>query len=113
MEEIKCKYLDVVKMQCTPKEIKVTKRSLETTIEMAGDYSKMLLEVADKQEREYDKAFYKYKAEEVQKIADDLTEKIGYCKSCKVTKNIDDVGMDAFELMGHRNKKTVQNAPVE
>lgn len=59
-EKVTLKYISVDKMQCSTKEIKVTKRSLETTIEMAGDYAKMLLEVADEQEREYDKALYNY-----------------------------------------------------
>ena len=104
-EDITLKYVEVNKMQCFKKEIKVSKRSLETIIEMAIDYSKILLKQSENKEgSSYNEALYIYKSEEVQKIADDLSEKIGYCKACKLSKEIDDVGMGAFEIMGHRNR---------
>lgn len=105
MENVTLKYVDVNKMQCSDKEIKVTKRSLETIIEMAVDYSKILLNRADDQERAFDKLHYKYKAEEVQKIANDLSEKINYCKECKQARKTADVGMDAFQIIAGRKKK--------
>lgn len=106
-ENITLKYLDVVKMQCINKEINVTRRSLDTIIEMAIDYSKILYKLyeAEHEDNAYKKQSILYKSNEIKKIADDLSEKIGYCKNCKNAQELDDVGMNAFEIMGNRNRK--------
>ncbi len=110
-EEITLKYLEVdKKMQGHNKEIKVTRRSLDTIIEMATDYSKVLSNLAEGvNDSAYKKAQLKYKAQEVEKIANDLTEKVGYCKDCKNAREIDDVGMDAFAIMANRNRNKGEN----
>jgi hypothetical protein len=106
-EELTLKYLDVNKMQCSNKEIKVSRRSLDTTIEMAIDYSKLLYKLYESEDEDnvYKRQSLLLKSEEIKKIADDLSEKIGYCKNCKNAREVDDVGMGAFEIMGNRNRK--------
>lgn len=103
-EQLTLKYIEVEKMKCKDKEITVSKRSIETLIEMAIDYSKILDKEASEITREYNKLKCQYKSQELKKIADDLIEKTGYCKECKQAKEIDDIGMSSFEIMGNRNR---------
>jgi restriction endonuclease Mrr len=103
-ETMTLKYVEVVKMECVNKSINISKRAIDSLIESAIDYSKILEEKAASFDSEYLKLQCEYKSKELKKIADDLIEKTGYCKECKNTKKSDDVGMGSFEIIANRNR---------
>ena len=77
---------------------------IDAFIEIARDYSRIILEDSENTENIYTKTMLKYKANKFLEMADYIATEIGYNKSCKITKDIDDVGMDAFSIMGRRNR---------
>ena len=77
---------------------------IDAFIEIARDYSRIILEDSENTENIYTKTMLKHKANKFLEMADYIATEIGYNKSCKITKDIDDVGMDAFSIMGRRNR---------
>ena len=101
-EQISIDYIKVEKDKCVNKNIKLSRRALETIVEMGIDYSQILTKESENPEA-YKKIQYLYKAEEVLKISTSIAEQIGYCKKCKAKKP-DDIGGDPMEL-GYKGYK--------
>ncbi|MDS1004953.1 hypothetical protein P9J83_15825 [Clostridium sporogenes] len=101
----KIKYLAVKKSKCYHKELKLAYRQLETIVEMGLDYATILEEKMKEldENKSYKIALYKYKQEEVLKIANYIAENIGYCKECKIKKK-DDIGLDPLSAASILNK---------
>ncbi|MDU7251010.1 MAG: hypothetical protein E6274_01490 [Clostridium sp.] len=102
----KIKYLAVKKSKCYTKELKLSYKQLEAIVEMGQDYSRILegkMKELD-ENKSYKIALYKYKQEEVLKIANYIAENIGYCKSCGKVKKKDDIGLDPLSAASILNK---------
>lgn len=102
-EEISIDFMKVKKDKCINESIKLSRRALETIVEMGIDYSQILTKESELLEG-YKKAQYSNKADEVLKISTSIAEQIGYCKKCKA-KASDDIGGEAMEL-GYKGYKS-------
>ena len=95
-EQISIDYIKVEKDKCIDKNIKLSRRALETIVEMGINYSQILTKESEALE-DYKRVQYLYKADEALKISTSVAEQIGYCKKCKAKKS-DDIGGDPMEL---------------
>ena len=103
-KNIQLNFVDIVNANCVHKNVKVSRGMIDAFIEIARDYSRIILEDSENTENIYTKTMLKHKANKFLEMADYIATEIGYNKSCKITKDIDDVGMDAFSIMGRRNR---------
>jgi len=105
LTKAKFKYI-AVRRKCVEETIKISYKSLETIVEMALDYSIILREKAEQLQdgKAYQKAVYRNKVDEIEKIGSDIATVIQYSKKCSISKPPLDVGMDAFTIMANRKK---------